>query len=325
MPSPRTFIPPPAVADVAAETLCMNPKLFLRFGKFSEGGKSRMGLGEEWTAELGSTGYEAGLSVIGLAPEKLDGKYLTRDPDAERALYGIPYDYIGNMVTNLHADAARRGEVYLVTGDLIPIRDRAGRHRDDQREQIKDEEDDLEEAIEDGDTVRAANLRRRVEQLKSALGWTYEVGADGEPVILNARKVKKISLSDVWYRHPVMTLQDLLSKRSSAPRHNPSERTFIPPQAVANEARLGLAIRAEQPPSNRCCTPVGLRRAVQLMNRQAVSVRTLKRMRSYFARHAVDARGAGWREDSRGWQAWLLWGGNAGRNWCNKVLNSLGE
>lgn len=107
---------------------------------------------------------------------------------------------------------------------------------------------------------------------------------------------------------------------------NPApSRTFTPPQSVADEARMGLALRAEVPPSQRCCTPVGLRRAVQLMNRQPVSVRTLKRMRSYFARHAVDARGKGWREASRGWQAWLMWGGDAGRVWCNKVLDSLGE
>lgn len=107
-----------------------------------------------------------------------------------------------------------------------------------------------------------------------------------------------------------------------------SSRTFIPPATVAAEARLGLAIRAQQPPSQRCCTPVGLRRAVQLMDRQPVSVRTLKRMRSYFARHAVDAQGARWDDPyspSKGKVAWMLWGGDSGRVWCNKVLNSLGE
>jgi len=107
-----------------------------------------------------------------------------------------------------------------------------------------------------------------------------------------------------------------------------ASRTFIPPQSVADEARLGLAIRAEQPPSERCCTPVGLRRAAQLMHRQPVSVRTLKRMRSYFQRHAVDAQSARWddpRSPSKGRVAWMLWGGDTGRRWCNKVLDNLGE
>jgi hypothetical protein len=101
--------------------------------------------------------------------------------------------------------------------------------------------------------------------------------------------------------------------------------TFIPPQSVANAAREGLLLREAQPPSNRCCTPVGLRRAVQLANRQPVSVRTLQRMRSYFQRHAVDKQGRGWGRGSRGEQAWALWGGDAGRKWCNEILDKLGE
>jgi len=120
-----------------------------------------------------------------------------------------------------------------------------------------------------------------------------------------------------------LIVRALTSTRNPAP-----SRTFIPPQGVADEAQLGLAIRAEQPPSERCCTAVGLRRAVQLSSRQPVSVRTLKRMRSYFQRHAVDAQGARWddpRRPSKGRVAWMLWGGDAGRRWCNKVLDSLGE
>ena len=100
-------------------------------------------------------------------------------------------------------------------------------------------------------------------------------------------------------------------------------RTFVPPQDVADEARRGLALRAKQPPSNRCCTSVGLRRAAQLANRQPVSVDTLRRMRSYFQRHAVDGRSPRWGHDSKGWQAWLAWGGDAGRQWCNQILDSL--
>ena len=102
-------------------------------------------------------------------------------------------------------------------------------------------------------------------------------------------------------------------------------RTFIPPPAVAAEARKGLALRAAQPPSNRCCTSVGLRRASQLANRQPVSVDTLKRMRSYFQRHAVDSRSPRWGTDSKGWIAWLAWGGDAGLAWCNQILSMLGE
>lgn len=96
--------------------------------------------------------------------------------------------------------------------------------------------------------------------------------------------------------------------------------TFIPPESVAKEARLGLELRAQQPPNNRCCTPVGIRRATQLANRQPVSLDTLRRMKSYFARHEVDKMGRNWGVNSKGYQAWLCWGGDSGKKWCEAVI-----
>lgn len=99
--------------------------------------------------------------------------------------------------------------------------------------------------------------------------------------------------------------------------------TWRPPAEVARAARRGLELRAEQPPSNRAGTPVGLARASQLANRRPVSVETLRRMRAYFARHAVDKEGEGWGRDSRGYQAWLMWGGDPGRAWANRILRDV--
>jgi len=65
---------------------------------------------------------------------------------------------------------------------------------------------------------------------------------------------------------------------------------------------------------------VGIRRGGQLANQQRVSVSTLKRMVSYFARHEVDKKGKGWGKDSKGYQAWLLWGGDSGRDWAEQTL-----
>ena len=102
-------------------------------------------------------------------------------------------------------------------------------------------------------------------------------------------------------------------------------QTFIPPNSVALEARKGLELRSAQPKSNRCCTPVGIRRASQLANRQPVSENTLKRMVSYFSRHSVDRNGKGWGIDSKGYQAWLCWGGDAGRDWAETTLSQAPE
>ena len=102
---------------------------------------------------------------------------------------------------------------------------------------------------------------------------------------------------------------------------NPSEPTWIPPADVAEAARRGLELRGSQPPSNRCCTPVGIARAKQLANRQPVSETTVRRMKAYFDRHyGPDSRGKGWGTTSKGWQAHLCWGGDPGMAWAQKVL-----
>jgi hypothetical protein len=46
-------------------------------------------------------------------------------------------------------------------------------------------------------------------------------------------------------------------------------------------------------------------------------------MVAYFARHEIDREGDGWGVDSPGWQAWLLWGGDAGRAWATKWRDKM--
>lgn len=96
--------------------------------------------------------------------------------------------------------------------------------------------------------------------------------------------------------------------------------TFTPPADVAAAAKRGLELRAEQPPSNRGGTAVGIARAKQLANRDPVSLSVIKRMVSFFSRHEVDKKGEGWGKDSKGYQAWLLWGGDPGRRWAEAIL-----
>jgi HK97 family phage major capsid protein len=98
--------------------------------------------------------------------------------------------------------------------------------------------------------------------------------------------------------------------------------THTPPEAVADNARMALEVRAEKPPSQRGMTPVGLARARQLANRQPVSVATLRRMASYFARHEVDKDGATWEEQGKGWQAWMGWGGDEGWAWARRIIEA---
>ena len=91
---------------------------------------------------------------------------------------------------------------------------------------------------------------------------------------------------------------------------------FVPPQEVRNNAKRGLELRKEH---GRGGTEVGVARARDLSNGKALSLDTINRMISYFARHEVDKKGEGWGKDSAGYIAWLLWGGDAGRAWATRV------
>ena len=98
---------------------------------------------------------------------------------------------------------------------------------------------------------------------------------------------------------------------------------FVPPQGVRDAAARGLALRDEY---NRGGTMVGVARARDLSNGRAVSLSTIRRMVSYFARHEVDKQGQGWNAGEDGYPsagkiAWLLWGGDSGRSWANKISN----
>ncbi|MGJ3231718.1 MAG: hypothetical protein ACFE0P_07965 [Oceanicaulis sp.] len=81
---------------------------------------------------------------------------------------------------------------------------------------------------------------------------------------------------------------------------------LIAPPAAAEAAEKGLALRREH---GRGGTTVGVARARDLKNRRPLSPDTVKRMRSYFRRHAVDKNADGFGDDaqpSAGYIAWLL-------------------
>ena len=92
--------------------------------------------------------------------------------------------------------------------------------------------------------------------------------------------------------------------------------SFVPPQAVRNNAKRGLKLREKH---GRGGTALGVARARDLSNGKALSLSTVNRMVSYFARHEVDKKGEGWGVDSAGYIAWLLWGGDAGKSWANSI------
>lgn len=108
---------------------------------------------------------------------------------------------------------------------------------------------------------------------------------------------------------------------------------FKPPASVANAAKKGLEYREKASPSNKGgLTPSeaskqgigsGVQRAVNLKNRDNVTPETISKMVSFFARHeknkgiAPKHKGEPWND--KGYVAWLLWGGDPGKAWANKI------
>ena len=98
-----------------------------------------------------------------------------------------------------------------------------------------------------------------------------------------------------------------------------------PTAGMQEEARKGLEWRKE---FGRGGTMVGVARANQIVRGDKLSPRTVRRMKSFFARHEVDKRAEGFRPGEKGYPsagriAWALWGGDAGQTWSYKKVDQL--
>lgn len=112
---------------------------------------------------------------------------------------------------------------------------------------------------------------------------------------------------------------------------------FKPPQSVADAAEKGLEYRQKASPSNRGgLTPSeaaeqgigsGVQRAVNLKNRDNISPEVIKQMVGFFSRHeknkgvSPEHKGEPWND--KGNVAWLIWGGDPGRAWAEKVKGQM--
>lgn len=97
-------------------------------------------------------------------------------------------------------------------------------------------------------------------------------------------------------------------------------QTFKPPKDVSEKAKEGLALREE---FGRGGTRVGVARANQLVNREGLSLETVRRMKAFFDRHEGNRDTPP--EDGNGKIAWLLWGGDDGRKWAESVISNAEE
>tara|TARA_R100000664_G_C2758904_1_gene148152 strand:+ start:1906 stop:4239 length:2334 start_codon:yes stop_codon:yes gene_type:complete len=99
-----------------------------------------------------------------------------------------------------------------------------------------------------------------------------------------------------------------------------------PTKGMIEEAKKGLEWRKEY---GRGGTEVGVARARDISNGKNLSIETIKRMNSFFARHEKSSKeGKGFEIGEEGFPsagriAWALWGGDAGQSWANKKTKEI--
>jgi len=106
------------------------------------------------------------------------------------------------------------------------------------------------------------------------------------------------------------------------------EKGYKPPESVAREAARGLELRREHGRGGLSAKQAsehgigsGVQRAVNLKNRDELSLKTVKRMKNFFNRHRTyKERGYHRDRTSASYISWLLWGGDAGDKWAQKIV-----
>lgn len=121
--------------------------------------------------------------------------------------------------------------------------------------------------------------------------------------------------------------------RALTQRIEKASAAHTPPEGVRSAAARGLALRQKWKRgglSNKEASDQGIgsgvQRAVNLKNGDAISIGTVKQMHAFFSRHAKNYAPEKKETDggpTAGTIAWLLWGGNAGRDWAAGIVSRV--
>ena len=110
-----------------------------------------------------------------------------------------------------------------------------------------------------------------------------------------------------------------------------SHINFTPPKGVSSNADLGLRLRKKTGKGGLTTKQAGdlnigsgVARATSLKNRSKISPEVIKKMVNFFNRHQTYKKNHIKKEPySASYISWLLWGGDAGQVWANKILRQM--
>jgi HK97 family phage portal protein len=279
---------------------------------------------------------------MGLAPKDMDFIELKNMASREIALcFGVPSQLVGvpdNQTYNNVAEA----RLALYEETIIPL---AKRLESDLNEWLAPSFNENVRIQYDIDSIPAmAERRKRIyenvvqavregiisrNEARDRLGYEPVDGGDEVYISANLFPLGSPSISD----------EEQPSEKQARELYQEEEDTWEiddeskaesdidtqPTEAMANEAKRGLDWRKEY---NRGGTEVGVARAVQLVNRENLSHRTIKRMHSFFSRHEVDKQAEGFGKGEEGYPsagriAWALWGGDSGQSWAKRKTSEI--
>jgi HK97 family phage prohead protease len=127
----------------------------------------------------------------------------------------------------------------------------------------------------------------------------------------------------VGHRATTLTKIDALPD----PSEDEGERSVSmkPTAGMASAARRGLKLH-EDGKSGDGLKPETVARANRLAKREEMNADWIREMNAWFARHETASKSPGWDtpgEEKPGFVAWLLWGGNAAKNWSARKVKEL--
>jgi len=157
-----------------------------------------------------------------------------------------------------------------------------------------------------------------IETANAACSSGYAVVKDSDGTVEGCHRTRREALAQL------AALNIIEAERAVEQPIEERQDSYAPTDAMVSEARRGLEWRQA---FGRGGTEIGVARARDIVNRRRLSLQTVIRMRSYFARHEVDKNGRGFRPNEPGYPsagriAWALWGGEAGKTWSQSILAS---
>ena len=288
---------------------------------------------------------------MGMSPKDMDFTSLKNFSARDIALvYGVPSQLVGVPDSQTYSNLAE-ARLALYTETVLPLMDRI---QSDMNEWLTPQFGDDLKLHYDIDSIPAmAEQRRRVfesvtsgvqngiltrNEAREQLGYDTMDGAD--ELLVSATLMPLTQANEETPKDEDIPEEANIEQSSEEDYivnlmlDNTESDDFIkaeadinttPTDGMVSEAKKGLEWRKEH---GRGGTMVGVARANQIVRKEKLSPRTVRRMKSFFARHEVDKRAEGFRPGEDGYPsagriAWALWGGDAGQSWSNKKVDQL--